>query len=153
MSKKLHEDFRPFVFCLLSLFFFLFWLISFRFLADQVIFNIGWMVDKVWLGGVTPHVPMHAHAHTCMHAHARMVNMIISCKWPPPLGESLEFPKMSYVHAHACMHMHVHVCGGHPLITPTPSTHSLTPQGRDPGITQNSIALERIEIFQFCLKI
>ena len=47
-----------------------------------------------WLGGTPRHVHMHMHTHTHMHAHACMVNMIISCKWLPPLdlgntGDSL----------------------------------------------------------------
>ena len=96
------------------------------------------------VGGAPTHVYMHAHAHTCTHAHTRVVNMIISYKWPSLLGESLGIPMMSYACTHACMHVHVH--GGHPLTTPHP-------QGRDQGISQNSIALELIEIFQFHLKI
>ena len=49
----------------------------------------GWGVA----GGCPPtHVHMHAYACTCMHAHACMVNMIISCKWLPPLGEYLGIP-------------------------------------------------------------
>ena len=54
------------------------------------------------------------------------------------------------MHAHACMHVHVHVCGAHPLTTPHlhPPTPS-PPQGGSPRITQNSIALELIKIFQF----
>ena len=85
--------------------------------------------------------------HTRAHAHARVLNMIISCKWPPPLGESLGIP-YDVIHAcacmcvHACMHVHVHMCGGHPLTIPHPP-------GGTPGISQNSIALELIEIFQF----
>ena len=77
-----------------------------------------------------------------------------------------------HVRAHACVH--THVCArvwGHPLTTPnphpptpnphpptpnphppTPNPHppTPTPQGGTPGINQNSIALELIEIFQIC---
>ena len=51
----------------------------------------------------------HVHACTCMHAHAHacMVNMVISCKWPPPLGKSLGIP---YDVIHACVHVHVRAC-------------------------------------------
>ena len=42
--------------------------------------NWGWG----WLGVPPTHVHMHMHAHT--HTHACMVNMIISCKWPPLLN-------------------------------------------------------------------
>ena len=55
-----------------------------------------------WLG--VP--PTHVH----MHTHACMVNMIISCKWLPPLGEYLGLPMMSYVHVHACICVHAHAC-------------------------------------------
>ena len=112
-----------------------------------------------WLGVPHTHVHMHAHARTHTHAHACVVNMIISCKWPPPLGESMGIP-YDVIRTCACMRMHacacvrVHVCGGHTLTTPHP--HPPTPpppRGGTPGISQNSIALELIEIFQFCLKI
>ena len=110
----------------------------------------GWMgVGGGW--GVPPtHVHMHAHARTHTHAHACVVNMIIQCIWLPPLdlGKSQGFPMMSYMHARACMRMCVHVCGGDPVTTPP---HP--PGWGTPGISQNSIALELIEIFQFCLKI
>ena len=80
--------------------------------------------------------------------------MIISCKWPPPLGESLGIPyDVICMCAHVFMCMLVHVCRGHPLTTPTnihPPTH---PPGGTLGISQNSIALELIKMFQFRLKI
>ena len=44
------------------------------------------------------------HMCTCMHAHAHMVN-IISCKWPPPLGESLGIP-YDVIRLCACVRMH-----------------------------------------------
>ena len=50
------------------------------------------------------------------------------------------------------MCVHVDVCGGHPLTTPTHIHPPLPPRGT-PRISQNSIALELIKIFQFCLKI
>ena len=61
-------------------------------------------------------------APTHMHTHACMVNMVISCKWPPPLdfGKSQGFIMMSYARACACMHVHVHMGGVHPITTPTP---------------------------------
>ena len=103
---------------------------------------------------------MHIHTHACTHTHACVVNMIISCKWPPPLGESMGIP---YDVIHTCVCVHAHACAhvwGHPLTTPQPhppTPHPLTtthphPQGGTPGISQNSIALELIKIFQFCLK-
>ena len=108
-----------------------------------------------WLGGAPMHVHMHVHACTRTHAHACVLNMIISCKWPPPLGESLGIP-YDVIRACVCMCMHVCTCtcvGGTLSPPPTPSTHPPIPQGGTLGISQNSIALELIKIFQFCLKI
>ena len=92
-----------------------------------------------WLGGTPRHVHMHMHTHTHMHAHACMVNMIISCKWLPPLdlGKYRGFPMMSYAHAHACACacVHVHICAcvwGHPLTTAHPHPPTPHPPGGDP---------------------
>ena len=79
--------------------------------------------------GVPPrHVHTHAHARTHTHAHACVVNMIIPCKWLPPLdlGKSQGFPMMSYVRvrACACVHACACVCGG-PCHHPPP--HPPTP--------------------------
>ena len=103
----------------------------------------GWVV----VGGAPP---THTHTHACMHAHAHVVNMIISCKWLSPLGEFLGIP---YDVIRECVCMHVHICGGHPLTTPHIYPPLYTPRRGTPGISQNSIALELIEIFQFHLKI
>ena len=116
-------------------------------------------------------VPPHMCTCTCMHTHACMhiytLNMIISiANGSPHRGNPWEFPMMSHAHTRVCVRMHVHMCGGHPPTNPHPiqfqpthpqltpplSTHPPTSQGA-PGISQNSIALELIKIFQFCLKI
>ena len=65
---------------------------------------------------------------------------------------------MSYARACACACVHVcayaHGWDAPSHDPPPPSTHPPTPQGLGPpGIIQNSIALELIKIFQFCLKI
>ena len=89
-----------------------------------VVGGCGWMgVGGGW--GVPPtHMHMHVHAHTYMHTHAHMVNMIISCKWPPPLGESLGIP---YDVIRACVSMHARACMCMwVLCTPSPPP---TPQG------------------------
>ena len=80
-----------------------------------------------WLGGAPTDI--HMQAHICM------VNMIISCKWPPPLGESLGIPydvicacMFMCVCMHACMCMCT--CVGDtlsPLLAP--STHPPSPRG------------------------
>ena len=91
----------------------------------------GWM--GVGGGWECPHTC--AHACTCTHAHMHVLNMIISCKWPPPLGESLGIP-YDVICACACMcvhvRMYVHVCGGHPLTTRHPHPPSPTPPKGDP---------------------
>ena len=116
----------------------------------------GWMDGGGGGWGVPPtHVHMHVHAHTHTHAHTCVLNMIISCKWPPPLGESLGIP-YDVIHACACMSVRACTCmcmcvGG--TLSPPPHPPTTHPQGGTPGISQNSIALELIEIFQFCLKI
>ena len=95
----------------------------------------GWM--GVGGGWGVPHtyVHMHMHARTHTHAHAHVVNMIISCKWPPPLGEYLGIP---YDVICACVHMRVHACvcmcmwwGAPSHHPPPPSTHPPTPPGGD----------------------
>ena len=117
--------------------------------------GVGLFLGGGWGGwGVPLHMctQMCMHACTCMHGkHGNFMQMAT------PLGESLGIP---YDVIHTCMHMHmpagtcmctwVGVC---PLTTPNPHPTPPTPLGGTPRIIQNSIALELIEIFQFCLKI
>ena len=111
-----------------------------------------------WMGvGVPPtHMHMHVHACTHTHAHAHVLNMIISCKWPPPMGESLGISN-DVICVCACVQVHVCACMctcvGAPSHHPHPHPSTPPPPGGTPGISQNSIALELIEIFQFHLKI
>ena len=108
--------------------------------------------------GVSPtHMHMHTHACTHTHAHACVVSMIISCKWPPRLGESLGIPYDGR-RACACVRMRASTCvctcvGCTLSPPPTPIHPPPHPPGGTPGISQNSIALQLIEIFQFRLKI
>ena len=64
----------------------------------------GWKLVGGGWGVPHTHVHMHAHVRTHTHTHACVVNMIISCKWTPPLdlGKSWGFSMMSYMHVHAC---------------------------------------------------
>ena len=91
----------------------------------------GWLGGGGWMEGVgdgwgvpSTHVHMHAHACTHVHTHACVVNMIISCKWPPPLGETLGIP-YDVICMHTCVHMHTCACmctfiGGTLSPPPTP---------------------------------
>ena len=82
-------------------------------------------------GWGVPHTYVHMHVHTCTHTytHAHVVNMIISCKWPPPLGEYLGIP-YDVICACMCVRVCVHMGRVHPLTTPPPpSTHHPTPRG------------------------
>ena len=137
-------------------------LLNFGVLGSLRLWGWGGSVDGGGGGwGCPPHMCtcMRMHAHTHMHAHACVVNMIIPCKWLPPLdlGKSQGFPMMSYVRARACACVHVHACArvcGDPVTTRIPIHPTPHPPGwGTPRISQNSIALELIKIFQFCLKI
>ena len=96
----------------------------------------GWGGGWMGVGVVGGHPP---HMCTCMrmHTHACVVSMIISCKWLPPLGESLGIPydvirACAYMCVHACVCMHVHVCGVHPLTTRHPHPPTSPPPRGDP---------------------
>ena len=135
-------------------------LLNFGVLGSLRLWGWGW----VYGGGGGGGCPTHTCTCTCMHTHAHthvcMVNMIISCKWLPPLRESLGIPyDVICMCACMCVCACIHVCtcmcmcvGGTLSPPPPTSTHSPTPGGT-PGISQNSISLELIEIFQFRLKI
>ena len=105
-----------------------------------------------WLGGAPTHRHTHAHAHMCMHTHAHTHMHARThthgkhdnfMQMAAPIGESLGIP---YDVIHACVRVHVHAC----TCICTWVGCTLSPP---PRIIQNSIALELIEIFQFCLKI
>ena len=91
----------------------------------------GWRVGGGW--GVPTHLHMHTHAHMCVK-HDNFMQMAAPIRGIPGVCVC--------VHMHACMC----TCVGGTLSPPPP------PRGT-PGISQNSIALELIEIFQFRLKI
>ena len=99
------------------------------------------------LGGAPTHVHMHTHAHMCMRGkHDNSMQMAA------PIGFG-EIPGIPYdvIRACACMY----TCMGRTLSPPPTPIHPPPhpPGWGTPGISQNSIALELIEIFQFCLKI
>ena len=97
----------------------------------------GWIWVGGWLdfGGGGWGTPTHVHTHACTHtnAHMRVVNMIISCKWPPPLGESLGIPyDVICVCTCVCMHACACMCtfvGGTLSPPPTHIHQPPTPRG------------------------
>ena len=95
----------------------------------------------------------HANARTCMRCkHDNFMQMAAPTGGIP--GNSLWCHMCVCVRAHAYVRMRVHVWGVHPLTTPHPiHPPPPPPRGGTPRISQNSIALELIEIFQFRLKI
>ena len=108
----------------------------------QELLNIGVSGSlQLWGWRVVGGCPPHMCTHMCMHAHActhmRMVNMIISCKWPPPLGESLGIP-YDVICTCVCVHMHacacMCTCVGAPFHHPLP-TYTQPPDPR--GDPQN----------------
>ena len=117
--------------------------------------RMGWW--WVWVCRGVSHAHMHAHAHACMHAHMHMhvkhdKHDKHGCLH---VGSHLQFLYMR-LRACACMHMHVCVCGDtpHPQV-PLRHPPPTCPLPRAAGSQkhQNSISLELIEIFRFCLKI
>ena len=113
----------------------------------------GWVDEgRGWLGGA-PHTcenactHTHTHARTCMRGkHDNFMQMAA------PIGGI--HGNSLWCHVHMCAHACMCTCvEGTPSPPPTPIHAPPTPQGGDPGISQNSIALELIEIFQFCWKI
>ena len=107
-------------------------LLNFGVSGSLRLWGVGGWVDSV--GGC----PTHTCTCTCMHthAHACMVNMIISCKWLPPLGESMGIP-YDVICTCACVHVRAYACmcmcvGGTPSPHPTPIHPPCHPQRGDP---------------------
>ena len=87
----------------------------------------GWVDGGVgglggWGCGVVGGCPPHMCTRMRTHAHACVVNMIISCKWPPPLGVSLGIP-YDVIRACACVRVHAYAC----VCTCVGCTHSPPP--------------------------
>ena len=137
-------------------------LLNFGVLGSLRLWGWGGWVDGGggWLGGA-PHTCAHARART--HAHARTCmrgKHDNSMQMAAPIGFG-EIPGIPYDVICACACVRVRACACVctcvwetllPLPTPIhPPPHP--PGWGTPGISQNSIALELIEIFQFCLKI
>ena len=137
-------------------------LLNFGVLGSLRLWGWGGWVDGGggWLGGA-PHTCAHARART--HAHARTCmrgKHDNSMQMAAPIGFG-EIPGIPYDVICACACVRVCACacvcmcvGGTLSPPPTPIHPPPHPPGwGTPGISQNSIALELIEIFQFYLKI
>ena len=120
----------------------------------------GWRgrVDVVGVVGGAPNTCAHAcacmHIHTCTHTRGKHDNFMQMAASIGFLGNPWEFPMMSYVCTwmHVCTCTCVCMCVWGTLLPPHPIHPPPTPGGTL-RITQNSIVLELIKIFQFCLKI
>ena len=105
--------------------------------------GLGW--GWVWVCGGMSHAHTHAHACTHMHVehdkHAKHRCLHV--------GGHLQF--------YTCLCMHVCVCvcacGDTPPCPRHPQPTCPLPRAAGSSKHQNSISLELIEIFQFCLKI
>ena len=103
-----------------------------------------------------------AHACACMHTHARTCTCVKHDNFMQMAAPIGGIPGNSlWCHMHVCMCsracMHACACacvwGAPSHHLPTPIHPPPPPGGWTPRISQNSIALELIEIFQFRLKI
>ena len=109
--------------------------------------------------GQCPYTCAHAHActrtHACTCIHEQKLQMAANME----ASMFIMFSMHVGVWVHVYMHVHICACVHSGWVTPhtnTPSpqsTHLPHPQGGTRGISQNSIALELIEVIQFCLKI
>ena len=133
-------------------------LLNFGVLGSLRLWGWGGWVDGGggWLGGA-PHTCAHARAR--MHAHARTCmrgKHDNSMQMAAPIGFG-EIPGIPYDVICACVRVRacacVCTCVMGPCHHPHPHPPPHPPGWGTPGISQNSIALELIEIFQFCLKI
>ena len=112
----------------------------------------GWMGVRMGMG--VWGCPMHTHTHTCMHARTHMhvehdKHAKHGCLH---VSGHLQF----YTCVCMCVCVHVHACGDTPMPPdaprhPPPTCH--LPRATGSPKHQNSISLELIKIFRFCLKI
>ena len=98
------------------------------------------------------------HVHACMHVHTS--DDVIRDSPGFPYGSSHLHEIIMFIHVCMCARVCcacMCTCAGHPLKhpdrVPSPSTHSHPPNGGTPEISQKSIKIELIKIFEFHLKI
>ena len=98
------------------------------------------------------------HVCTCIHTHVHAWAMMSQWDSPGfPYDSSYLHEIIMFIHVCMCTHvcMHVHVCGAPPNTLTECHPHPPTPttQGGTPEISQKSIKIEQITIFEFCSKI
>ena len=108
-----------------------------------------------WVGGVSGGIWRHGGVTTCMHMH---INACIEIARPPTWRHPcLSCLTCMCVHVCMCECVCAYLCAWDTPLTPIPTTTPIYPSTTPPGgtlrISQNSITLELIKIFQFCLKI
>ena len=114
-------------------------------------------VGLVWVCRECPiHTHMHTHAHIHTHTHTCMLNMINMINMDASMLAAI-------CNFYTCIYMHVYACTCMCMCMVIPSMPPDAPRHPPPTCPflratgswkhQNSISLELIEIFQFCLKI
>ena len=113
----------------------------------------GWM--GVWVVEGFPHAHAHActclHVHACVHAYGIIGNSQGFPQWGLPFAIKIIMFNM-YMCIHACTCMCTCV-GGTSQPPHTPNHPPPSPRVTGSPKHQNSISLELIKIFRFCLKI
>ena len=121
----------------------------------QVLLNFYWFWGPPWGmrgGWMGVWGSAHAHAHVCTHTCMCIWHHRESLGFPKSNGGShlqLKLSCLTCICAYVCMHMHM--CGGTPQPPHTP-IHAPSRAAGSPK-HKNSISLELIEIFRFCVKI
>ena len=116
-----------------------------------------------WMGGCLEAWGVSQHMYTCTHTHMYACTCIHVQKLQ--MATDMEASMfiifiMFNMHVHACVHVStcicMHACMGHLPHTHT-HPHPIHPPATSPSgaseSVKNSITLELIKIFQFCLKI
>ena len=123
-------------------------LLNFYWFWGSIPWEWGWVDGGVWGGGCVRGSPMHAHTHACMHTHMDVKH--------DKNGYLHVCGHLQFLYMYTCVCMHAHACAhvwGHPHAPRHPPTHLSLPRATGSPKHKNSMSLELIKIFQFCLKI
>ena len=104
---------------------------------------------------VLPHMPAYTHTHTHAHTCTYMLKYTDIANGYQHVYHDVVLMVPTWSPSSLCSPCHPYIIltssPSSPHCPYTPETHPPTPWGT-PGISKNSIRLELIEIFQFCLK-